>query len=126
MAADAESCSVYSRKANSALGLEARGKSNCLIHFITTYTNSLTVCFSSSIQNFLFVKGALKLIDFGIAKAIESQDTTNIYRDNLTGTISYMSPEALDIITNANGRETKCGRVSLYVSFAVYMIHRSF
>jgi serine/threonine-protein kinase TTK/MPS1 len=74
----------------------------------------------------LFVKGALKLIDFGIAKAIESQDTTNIYRDNLTGTISYMSPEALDIITNANGRETKCGRVSLYVSFAVYMIHHSF
>jgi len=30
--------------------------------------------------NFLFVKGKLKLIDFGIAKAI-SNDTTNIMRD---------------------------------------------
>ena len=31
--------------------------------------------------NFLFVEGKLKLIDFGIAKAI-NQDTTNIQRDN--------------------------------------------
>lgn len=31
--------------------------------------------------NFLLVKGALKLIDFGIAKAIMS-DTTNIQRDS--------------------------------------------
>lgn len=31
--------------------------------------------------NFLFVKGSLKLIDFGIAKAIMS-DTTNIQRDS--------------------------------------------
>ncbi|CAB9522977.1 specificity protein kinase TTK [Seminavis robusta] len=29
--------------------------------------------------NFVFVKGTLKLIDFGIAKAIQSDDTTNIY-----------------------------------------------
>ena len=45
--------------------------------------------------NFLFVKGVLKLIDFGIAKAIASEDTTNIYRENQIGTINYMSPEAL-------------------------------
>lgn len=38
------------------------------------------------------MKGALKLIDFGIAKAIESQDTTNVYRETLSGTLSYMSP----------------------------------
>lgn len=31
--------------------------------------------------NFLLVKGSLKLIDFGIAKAIMS-DTTNIQRDS--------------------------------------------
>lgn len=31
--------------------------------------------------NFLLVKGSLKLIDFGIAKAINS-DTTNIQRDS--------------------------------------------
>ena len=32
--------------------------------------------------NFLFVRGALKLIDFGIAKAIQNDDTTNIYRES--------------------------------------------
>eukprot|EP00937_MAST-01D_sp_MAST-1D-sp2_P005800 g5800.t1 len=44
--------------------------------------------------NFLFVNGALKLIDFGIAKSI-SDDTTNIYRESQVGTLNYMSPEAL-------------------------------
>jgi serine/threonine-protein kinase TTK/MPS1 len=56
----------------------------------------------------------LKLIDFGIAKAIEREDTTNIYRETLSGTLSYMSPEAImDTSTNAKGvRVNKCGRVS--------------
>jgi len=44
--------------------------------------------------NFLFVNGALKLIDFGIAKAI-SNDTTNIERDGQVGTVNFMSPEAI-------------------------------
>ncbi|GLD97215.1 hypothetical protein PINS_up005898 [Pythium insidiosum] len=44
--------------------------------------------------NFLFVNGALKLIDFGIAKAI-SNDTTNIERDSQVGTVNFMSPEAI-------------------------------
>ncbi len=44
--------------------------------------------------NFVFVKGHLKLIDFGIAKAI-SNDTTNIYRESQIGTINYMAPEAI-------------------------------
>lgn len=35
--------------------------------------------------NFVLVKGALKLIDFGIAKAIPS-DTTNIARDQQVNT----------------------------------------
>ena len=43
--------------------------------------------------NFLLVEGCLKLIDFGIAKAIPN-DTTNIQRDHQTGTLNYMSPEA--------------------------------
>lgn len=37
--------------------------------------------------NFVFVKGHLKLIDFGIAKSF-SVDTTNIYRDSQIGTVS--------------------------------------
>jgi serine/threonine-protein kinase TTK/MPS1 len=39
--------------------------------------------------NFLLVEGALKLIDFGIAKAIPN-DTTNIQREHQTGTVNYM------------------------------------
>lgn len=66
------------------------------------------------LQNFLFVRGALKLIDFGIAKAIEREDTTNVYRETLSGTLSYMSPEAImDTSTNPKGvRVNKCGRAS--------------
>lgn len=44
--------------------------------------------------NFVFVKGHLKLIDFGIAKAF-GNDTTNIYRDSQIGTINYMAPESI-------------------------------
>ena len=44
--------------------------------------------------NFLCVRGALKLIDFGIAKK-HNADTTNIARDSQVGTVNYMSPEAI-------------------------------
>ncbi|KAL8293359.1 hypothetical protein RQP46_000060 [Phenoliferia psychrophenolica] len=44
--------------------------------------------------NFVLVKGRLKLIDFGISKAI-ANDTTNIGRDQQIGTANYMPPEAL-------------------------------
>jgi hypothetical protein len=64
--------------------------------------------------NFLFVRGALKLIDFGIAKAIQSDDTTNIYRESQIGTLNYMSPEAiLDTGSGANGARMKIGRVGV-------------
>eukprot|EP01127_Copromyxa_protea_P015212 TRINITY_DN4338_c0_g1_i1.p1 TRINITY_DN4338_c0_g1~~TRINITY_DN4338_c0_g1_i1.p1 ORF type:complete len:259 (-),score=34.09 TRINITY_DN4338_c0_g1_i1:289-1065(-) len=46
-------------------------------------------------QNFVLVGGHLKLIDFGIAKAI-STNTTNIQRENLVGTVNYLSPETLN------------------------------
>lgn len=45
--------------------------------------------------NFLIVAGKLKLIDFGIAKAIPTEDTTKIFREAQVGTPNYMSPEAL-------------------------------
>ena len=63
--------------------------------------------------NFLFVRGALKLIDFGIAKAIVNDDTTNIYRESHIGTLNYMSPEAIqDTGSGQNGPRMKIGRVS--------------
>ncbi|XP_051139045.1 serine/threonine-protein kinase MPS1 isoform X2 [Andrographis paniculata] len=62
--------------------------------------------------NFLLVRGSLKLIDFGIAKAIMS-DTTNIQRDSQVGTLSYMSPEAFMCNEkDAEGNTIKCGRSS--------------
>jgi serine/threonine-protein kinase TTK/MPS1 len=45
--------------------------------------------------NFLVVKGGLKLIDFGIAGAIDIENTVNVHRDNHVGTPNYMSPESL-------------------------------
>ncbi|GBF89221.1 serine threonine kinase family [Raphidocelis subcapitata] len=44
--------------------------------------------------NYLLVEGQLKLIDFGIAKAIGG-DTTSIARESQVGTLNYMSPEAI-------------------------------
>ena len=44
--------------------------------------------------NFLVVDGTLKLIDFGIANAIQS-DKTSVTRDAQIGTLNYMSPEAI-------------------------------
>lgn len=63
--------------------------------------------------NFLFVRGALKLIDFGIAKAIANEDTTKIYRESHIGTLNYMSPESiLDTGSGNNGPRMKIGRAS--------------
>ena len=36
--------------------------------------------------NFLFVQGRLKLIDFGIANAIDTDNTCNVHRDTHVGT----------------------------------------
>lgn len=56
--------------------------------------------------NFLMVRGHLKLIDFGISKAIMN-DTTNIVRENQVGTVNYMSPEALQESSGASAAQAK-------------------
>ena len=50
--------------------------------------------------NFLSVGGKLKLIDFGIANAIDVAHTVNVHRDSHIGTPNYMSPESI-MDTNA-------------------------
>lgn len=45
--------------------------------------------------NFVVVKGRLKLIDFGIANAIQTEETVNVHRENQVGTPNFMSPESL-------------------------------
>ncbi|PIB02056.1 Serine/threonine-protein kinase mph1 [Cercospora beticola] len=54
--------------------------------------------------NFLLVQGRLKLIDFGIANAIDTDNTCNVHRDSHVGTPNYMSPESITD-TNASGRD---------------------
>jgi len=49
--------------------------------------------------NFILAGGVVKLIDFGIAKTIQP-DRTSITCDQIVGTFSYMSPEA---ISDLNG-----------------------
>ena len=74
------------------------------------------------------VQGRLKLIDFGIARAIKN-DTTNIYRDTQIGTLNYMSPEAIRDSgagppqPSGKRRPTmKVGRASDVWSFRLYLV----
>lgn len=53
--------------------------------------------------NFVSVHGRLKLIDFGIANAIQTDETVNVHRDTQVGTPNYMSPESLIDSNHAGG-----------------------
>ncbi|KHJ30336.1 putative checkpoint protein [Erysiphe necator] len=58
-------------------------------------------------HNFVLVQGQLKLIDFGIANAIQTDETVNVHRETQIGTPNYMSPESLidsNAKPDANGR----------------------
>lgn len=62
--------------------------------------------------NFLFVRGILKIIDFGIANAVP-EHTANIYRESQIGTPNYMAPEALVELLSLPGKYTwKVGKPS--------------
>lgn len=83
-----------------------------MLHAVDTIHRERIVHSDLKPANFLMVEGQLKLIDFGIAKAIQA-DTTSIARESQVGTLNYMSPEA---ITGGSSRgtdpPTKVGRAS--------------
>lgn len=58
--------------------------------------------------NFVFVKGILKIIDFGIANAVPDH-TVNIYRETQIGTPNYMAPEALVAMNYTNDNNGRTG-----------------
>lgn len=60
--------------------------------------------------NFLLVCGKLKLIDFGIANAIQD-DTVNVHREQTIGTPNYMSPEAISDSNALLGLPSSAGKV---------------
>ena len=60
--------------------------------------------------NFLLVQGRLKLIDFGIANAIQD-DTVNVHRESQIGTPNYMAPEALIDANAASGLPSSVGKI---------------
>ena len=60
-------------------------------------------------HNFVLVQGRLKLIDFGIANAIQTDETVNVHRETQIGTPNYMSPESL---MDANAKTDSRGRIS--------------
>ncbi|CAG2118064.1 unnamed protein product [Medioppia subpectinata] len=53
--------------------------------------------------NFILVAGKLKLIDFGIANAIQANNTS-VFKESQIGTINYMAPEALQNRSDIRGK----------------------
>eukprot|EP00898_Chlorokybus_atmophyticus_P003937 jgi/Chlat1/4544/Chrsp29S04592 len=45
--------------------------------------------------NFVLAEGVLKLIDFGIANRMASENTTSVMQESPVGTLNYMAPEAI-------------------------------
>lgn len=66
--------------------------------------------------NFVLVKGRLKIIDFGIAKAV-ANDTVNIQRDQQIGTVNYMSPEAIQRMNNQKVLKVRKSVCTIYWGF---------
>lgn len=84
------------------------------LSFVRFYWKEMVECVSAVHQcdivhsdlkpaNFVLAKGQLKLIDFGIANAIQTDQTVNVHRETQIGTPNYMSPESLIDSNNSHG-----------------------
>jgi serine/threonine-protein kinase TTK/MPS1 len=71
--------------------------------------------------NFLLVCGALKLIDFGIANAIDVENTVNVHRDSHVGTPNYMSPESLQDGSVTEAQQSEMSGSNVQVSMGKFM-----
>ena len=60
-------------------------------------------------ENFVCIRGRLKLIDFGIANRIE-EEYTSIERDVRCGTMNYMAPETIETHADQNFFKVQCKR----------------
>ncbi|QPG77198.1 hypothetical protein FOA43_004605 [Brettanomyces nanus] len=87
--------------------LQARASKPFDLEFVRYHTREVFKCVKAVHEagvvhsdlkpaNFLFVRGTLKLIDFGISNSL-SDETVNIYRDCQMGTPNYMAPETLTV-----------------------------
>src|ERR1700761_5476490 len=71
--------------------------------------------------NFLLVHGQLKLIDFGIANAIDIENTVNVHRDSHVGTPNYMSPESLQDSSATQAQQSEVSGSNIQVSMGKLM-----
>lgn len=66
-------------------------------------------------ENFLMVRGRLKLIDFGISSKM-AVDATSIIKYSQVGTFNYISPEALMDTSTGDSPMTKKNQPKIKVS----------
>lgn len=68
-------------------------------------------------ENFLMVRGRLKLIDFGISSKM-AVDATSIIKHSQVGTFNYISPEALMDTSTGNSPISKKHQPKIKVSLS--------
>ena len=71
--------------------------------------------------NFVLAGGMLKLIDFGIANAIDIDNTVNVHRDSHIGTPNYMSPESLQDSSATEAAQSDMSNSNVQVSMGKLM-----
>jgi serine/threonine-protein kinase TTK/MPS1 len=92
---DIDLCHVLAKRLDFPLDVEfVRFHANEVLKCVKAVHDAGIVHSDLKPANFLFVKGVLKIIDFGIANAVP-EHTMNIYRESQIGTPNYMAPEAL-------------------------------